>query len=77
MPLTEKKRASNERYIKKAYDAITARWPRSYCASVRAAAADAGQSLAGYLRQAADERMQRDGFTPPADATAGDDHATL
>lgn len=71
MSLSEKKRVSNERYIKKAYDAITARWPRDYCASVRAAAAESGQSLAGYLRQAVDERMQRDGFTPP-EATDAD-----
>lgn len=39
---------------------------------VRAAAADAGQSLHDYILQACQERMQRDGFTPPAATTAGD-----
>ena len=39
--------------------------------AIRAAAVAAGQSLAGYLRQAVDERMQRDGFTPP-EATDAD-----
>ena len=40
---------------------------------VRAAAADAGQSLHDYILQACQERMQRDGFTPPAAPDAGDD----
>lgn len=40
--------------------------------AIRAAAAEAGQSVQAYVIQACFDRMRRDGFTPPAATTAGD-----
>ena len=73
--LSDAQRKANDRYITKAYSRLPVSYSKSYCAAVRAAAAESGESLAGYVRRALDERMQRDGFTPPAapiDADARD-----
>lgn len=57
-------------------DCIMIRPTKTDGGTVRAAAADAGQSLHDYILQACKERMQRDGFTPPADSAVGDDQTT-
>ena len=54
-------------------DSIMLRPPKTTGASIRAAAAAAGQSMQAYILDAVAERMQRDGFTPPAAPDAGDD----
>lgn len=56
------------RYNRKSYDAITINVRKDSGVSVatRAAAESAGQSLTAYIVQAIAERMQRDGFQPPA-----------
>ena len=61
MALTEAQRKANEKYIAANYSAVTCRWPREFCEQVRAAAEGSGQSLAGYVRQALEERMSREG----------------
>ena len=50
----------------RALDSIMIRPPKPEGARIRAAAAAAGQPVQAYIRQACTERMQRDGFTPPA-----------
>lgn len=67
MPVSPQKRISNDRYNQKC-DSIQIRPIKSDGAAIRAAAAAAGQSVQGWLLQAARERMARDGFTaaPPA-----------
>ena len=64
MALSEAKRRSNDRYITAHYQRLAVSYPIKFCDSVRAAASAAGQSLAGYVRQAVEERMRRDGFIP-------------
>lgn len=54
-------------------DSITIRPSKDKGGAVRAAAAAAGQPVQVYIMQACMERMQRDGFTPPAAPDAGDD----
>lgn len=54
-------------------DSITIRPSKDKGGAVRAAAAAAGQPVQVYIMQACFERMQRDGFTPPAAPDAGDD----
>lgn len=54
-------------------DSIMIRPSKDKGGAIRTAAAAAGQSVQAYVIQACTERMQRDGFTPPADDTAGDD----
>ena len=56
---------SNIRYNRR-QDSITIRPSKADGAAIRAAAAAAGQPVQVYIRQACFERMQRDGFTPPA-----------
>lgn len=63
MPISEKKRESNDRYIKKC-DRILLSPPKERGQAIREAAAAAGQSLQGYILQAIAERMERDSSTP-------------
>lgn len=76
MAISAKKRKSLDAY-NATCDYISIRPKRDKGEQVRLAAKLAGQSLQAYVMQACFERMQRDGFTPPAADTAGDDHATL
>lgn len=59
MALTPTQRKANEKYIKKNYDSISIRWPREFCDQVREAAEQNGETLAGYVRKAIEERMKR------------------
>lgn len=58
--LTEKQRAANEKYISANYTQIAIRWPKEFAASVKQAAEDSGESLAGYVRRAIEAQMERD-----------------
>ena len=60
MPVTEKKRRSNDKYNAKC-DAIQIRPVKPVGAAIRAAAEAAGQSLQSYVLQACTERMAREG----------------
>ena len=66
MALSEAKQKSNEKYIAKAYGSISIRWPREFCEQVRTAAETSGESLAGYVRRAIEQRMEHDTPTPDA-----------
>ncbi|MCD8128827.1 MAG: hypothetical protein LUD54_04545, partial [Oscillospiraceae bacterium] len=59
MPISEKKKQSNNRYIAKC-DSIQIRPPKATGAAIRQAAAAAGQSMQSYILQAVRERMVRD-----------------
>lgn len=54
-------------------DSIVLRPSKTIGAAIRAAAADAGQSMQAWILRACVEQMQRDGFTPPAAPDVGDD----
>lgn len=66
MPVSEAKRRNNDAYNAKC-DNINIRPQKPIGTDVRAAAADAGQSVQAYILQAVRERMTRDGFTPESD----------
>ena len=70
MPISDKKKISNSRYIAKC-DSIQIRPPKERGDEIRAAAAAAGQSMQSYILQACDERMTRDGFTPAESGEEG------
>lgn len=72
MPCTEAQKRGNAAYNRRR-DSITIRPSKDDGGAVRAAAAAAGQPVQVYILQACQERMQRDGFTPPAAPDAGDD----
>lgn len=59
MPISEAKKRNNEKYNAKC-DTIQIRPIKATGQEIRRAAADAGQSLQGYILQACTERMQRD-----------------
>jgi len=69
MPCTEARKRANAAYNRR-QDSITIRPSREDGAAIRAAAAAAGQPVQVYIKQACFERMQRDGFTPPATTDA-------
>lgn len=58
--LTDKKKASNNRYFDKC-DSIQIRPKLHKGQAIRAAAVAAGQSVQAYILQAVRERMERDG----------------
>ena len=64
MPLTDKKRITNDRYLSK-FATKSIRIPKEIEEDLNTAAARAGESVAGYIVTATRERMARDGFTPP------------
>lgn len=66
MPVSETKRRNNDAYNAKC-DNINIRPQKPVGSDIRAAAADAGQSVQAYFLQAVRERMTRDGFTPTSD----------
>lgn len=72
MPCTEAQKRGNAAYNRR-QDNIMIRPPKDKGGAIRTAAAAAGQSVQAYVIQACFDRMQRDGFTPPAADTAGDD----
>ena len=72
MPCTEAQKRGNAAYNRR-QDNIMIRPSKDKGGTIRAAAAAAGQSVQAYVIQACFERMQRDGFTPPAAPDAGDD----
>lgn len=59
MPISEAKKRNNANYTAKC-DYINLRPLKPEGAQIRQAAADAGQSLQGYILQAVRERMERD-----------------
>ena len=65
MPCTEARKRANAAYNRR-QDSITIRPSKQDGTAIRAAAAAAGQPVQVYIKQACFERMQRDGFTPPA-----------
>ena len=62
--LSNAQRKSNDKYIKNNYKKISVAWPNSFAAALSAAQQASGESLAGYIRKAIEERMERDGFKP-------------
>nr|DAV88609.1 MAG TPA: Protein of unknown function (DUF1778) [Caudoviricetes sp.] len=72
MPCTEAQKRGNAAYNRR-QDNIMIRPSKDKGGAIRTAAAAAGQSVQAYVLQACFERMQRDGFTPPAAPDAGDD----
>ena len=62
MALSKSQRVANDKYIQKN---LPLSYPKDFCSSVRAAASEAGESLAGYVKKAIEYRMQRDGVEPP------------
>lgn len=53
---------ANNKYNAKTYDRINIAIPKGRKAVIQAAADAAGQSLNGYVTQAVDERMTREGM---------------
>lgn len=65
MPLTEAQRRANDKYIKENYQKLSISYPREYCEAVKAAAKEAGESLAGYVKKAIDTRMEAEAQEKP------------
>ena len=65
MPLTEARKRANKKYIDTHCEQIAIRWPKEFCEQLRAQAQAQGESLAGYVRRAIEQRMERDGAQQP------------
>ena len=58
MALSEAQRKANDKYIKENYQRLTISYPKEYCEQVKEAAKAAGETLAGYVKKALDQRMK-------------------
>ena len=58
MPITDAQKRAHEKYFKENYQRLTISYPKEYCEAVKAAAKEAGESLAGYIKKAIDTRME-------------------
>jgi hypothetical protein len=71
MALTEARKKANDKYIKENYQRLPISYPKEFCQLVREAAEASGESLAGFVRKAIEDRIRRNGTTldgdiPPA-----------
>jgi len=71
MALTDAKRRANDKYIRENYERLPVSYSKTFCQLVRAAAEASGESLAGFVRKAIEDRIRRqattlDGDVPPA-----------
>lgn len=71
MALSEAQRKANDNYIKEHYQRLAISYPKEFCQLVREAAEANGESLAGFVRKAIEDRIKRNGTTqdegiPPA-----------
>lgn len=64
MALSAAKRKSNDKYIKAHYAKLTVAYPREYVETIKARAADQGETLAGYVKAALDARARQDEEKP-------------
>lgn len=62
MAISEARRRANDKYIKEKYERLPISYPKEFCEKIRETAAAKGESVAGYVRKAVEERMQRDGM---------------
>ena len=60
MPLTEARKRANKKYIDTHCEQIAIRWPKEFCERLKAEAKTQGESLAGYVRGAIEQRMAWD-----------------
>lgn len=61
MPIkSEAQKKAVAKYKANNYKKVSIDWPSDFAEAVKDAAQVSGQSLAGYVRQAIEERMQRD-----------------
>lgn len=60
MALTEAQRKANDNYIKEKYERLPVSYPKEFCKVVREAASLKGESLAGYVRRAIEQRLESD-----------------
>ena len=60
MPETEAHKRARKKYTDAHYQQIAIRWPREFCERLKAEAQTQGESLAGYVRGAIEQRMERD-----------------
>jgi predicted HicB family RNase H-like nuclease len=59
MPLSEKKKLSNDKYIKNTFDSVVIRVPKGRKQAIQDVAQAQGESLNGFVNTAIDERVER------------------
>lgn len=62
MAITDAQKRAHEKYFKANYQRLTISYPKEYCEKIRFASKAAGESLAGYVKKALDERMKAEGI---------------
>ncbi|HNW86699.1 MAG TPA: hypothetical protein PKJ47_07160 [Candidatus Limiplasma sp.] len=60
MALTDAQRKANDNYIREKYERLPVSYPKEFCQAVRDAATQKGESLAGYVRKAIENRIESD-----------------
>ena len=60
MSLSEKKRKSNDKYLRDHYQRLAVSYPKAYVEKIRTAATAKGETLAGFVKRAIDMRLAED-----------------
>lgn len=75
MPETEAQKRAHKKYTDAHYQQIAIRWPREFCERLKAEAQAQGESLAGYVRGAIEQRMERETRKSSREKQSGDGDA--
>ncbi len=59
-PTTKAQQKAVNKYMKQHYDRIAVNFPKGYKEEIQERAGAAGQSVNGYIKQAVDERIERE-----------------
>lgn len=62
MALSETQRKANDKYIKENYQRLPVSYPKEFCQTVREEAQRNGETLAGFVRKAIEDRIKK-GYT--------------
>lgn len=62
MALSERQRKANDKYIKENYQRLPVSYPKEFCQMVREEAYRNGETLAGFVRKAIEDRIKRNGM---------------
>ena len=66
MPITQAQRKAADKYLKEKYDRLNIRYPKDYIEKIKRKADESGETIAGYVKRAIDNRIEKDekGKTP-------------
>lgn len=60
MPVSQAQRKAAAKYLKNNYDHLNIRYPKEYIETIKKKAEENGESIAGYVKRAIDDRIEKE-----------------